>query len=348
MIKSGPKRRAIRSLNLPLIVGGLLVGLLAVVALFAPALAPHDPLENFFMMPDRDGELRMAPFEPGEVPGFPLGSDLDGRDILSRMIWAVRPTLVLAMFVACVRLGVGTFLGFLEGWYGGVLGDIIGSVTRIALGIPILIMAIVIIYLLGFRFEAWVFIIALTVTGWASTTVIMSERARLIRGEPFIEAARSVGAKEGRLLVNHLLPQVRTLVIVTWTFEMSAVLLQLAELGFLGFFMGGGAFRLIPDPKSGGFISELIAGMPEMGQMLSAGWDNFLTAPRIALLAGTAFFFAIFSFQMLGEGLKRYYADMNRSIPAPERTGPAAKLIKRLRRPATGSSARHAEQAGPT
>jgi ABC-type dipeptide/oligopeptide/nickel transport system permease subunit len=220
--------------------------------------------------------------------------------------------------------------------------------TRVALGIPILIIAIVIVYVLGFRFEAWVFIIALSVTGWASSTVVMSERARLIRGEPFIEAAKAVGARERRLLLKHLLPQVRTLVIVIWTFEMSAVLLQLAELGFLGFFMGGGAFRLIPDPQSGGFISELIAGMPEMGQMLSAGWDNFLTAPRIALLAGTAFFFAIFSFQMLGEGLKRYYADRNRTVPAPESTGPLAKLTNRLRRPATGSSTQQAEQVRPT
>ena len=88
MNKSGTGRRTVRRLNLPLIVGGLLVGLLVVVALFAPMLAAHDPLENFFMMADRDGELHMAPFEPGQIPGFPLGSDLDGRDILSRMIWA--------------------------------------------------------------------------------------------------------------------------------------------------------------------------------------------------------------------------------------------------------------------
>ena len=89
-----------------------MVGLLAAVALFAPVLAQHDPVENFFMLPDRNGELRMAPFEPGEVPGFPLGSDLDGRDILSRMMWAVRPTLVLATLVSTFRLVVGTLLYF--------------------------------------------------------------------------------------------------------------------------------------------------------------------------------------------------------------------------------------------
>jgi ABC-type dipeptide/oligopeptide/nickel transport system permease subunit len=312
MTGSKPFSRPPRRLNFPLIVGGLMVAFLVALALFAPWLAPHDPLHNYFMLEDRNGELRMAPFEPGQVPGFPLGTDLDGRDILSRLIWAVRPTLILATLISAIRLSVGVSLGFVEGWYGGILGGIIASVTRVALGIPILILAIVVIYILGFRFEAWVFIVALTITGWAGSTLVMAERARTLRGEPYMEAARSVGARERRLLWNHLLPQVRSLILITGAFEMSAVLLQLAELGFLGFFMGGAAIRLIPDSESGGFISELIAGFPELGQMLSAGWDNFLNVPRIAVLAGTAFFVAIFSFMMLGEGLKRYFADGHR------------------------------------
>ncbi|MFC2023246.1 ABC transporter permease [Chloroflexota bacterium] len=312
MTGSKPRSRPARRFNFPLILGSLLVAFLVVLALFAPWLAPHDPLHNYFMLEDRNGELQMAPFEPGEVPGFPLGTDLDGRDIVSRLIWAVRPTLILATIITFVRLAVGVALGFVEGWYGGVLGGVISSVTRVALGIPILILAIVVIYIFGFRFEAWVFIIALTVTGWAGATVVMSERARALRNEPYMEAARSIGARERRLFWNHLLPQVRSLILITVAFEMSAVLLQLAELGFLGFFLGGGAMRLIPDSKSGAFISELIAGFPELGQMLSAGWDNFLNVPRISLLAGTAFFVAIFSFMMLGEGLKRYFAEGHR------------------------------------
>lgn len=313
MRESNRHRRRLGQLNPPLVLGGMLVGLLVITALLGPVLAPHDPMENFFMLPDRNGELQMAPFEPGQVSGFPLGTDLDGRDIISRLLWAVRPTLVLATLVAAIRLLSGTMLGFVEGWYGGLLGDLIASITRVALGLPILIVGMIIIYILGFRFEAWVFIIALTLTGWASAAKIMSERARLIHGEDFIEAARAVGAREGRLLSRHVLPQVRTLLLITWAFEMSSVLLQLAELGFLGFFLGGGAFRLIPDPNSGGFFQELISGHPELGQMLAGGWDNFLNLPRIALLAGTAFFFAIFAFMMLGEGLKRYYVDKTRS-----------------------------------
>jgi peptide/nickel transport system permease protein len=301
-----------RRLNLPLVLGGVLVLFLLFIASFGPMLAPHDPMENYFLEPDRNGELKMAPFEPGEVPGFPLGTDLDGRDIVSRLLWAVRPTLILAVLVSIFRLGLGTVLGFIEGWRGGVLGAALSSLTRVALGIPIIVVGMIVIYILGFRFEAWVFIIALTLTGWAASAKVMSERARLLQGEPFIEAARAVGAREGRLLSRHALPQVRTLLLVVWTFEMGSILLQLAELGFLGFFMGGGALRLIPDPKSGGFFYELVSGYPELGQMLSAGWQNFLNVPRIALLAGTAFFFAIFSFMMLGEGLKRYFAEMYR------------------------------------
>jgi ABC-type dipeptide/oligopeptide/nickel transport system permease subunit len=308
---TGSKQQQRRSsrLNFPLALGILLVGLLGIVALLGPVLAAHDPMESYFLMEDRNGELQMPPFEPGQIAGFPLGSDLDGRDILSRLIHAVRPTLILAVFISTIRLVVGTVLGFLGGWRDGLVSDLAESATRVALAIPILIFAIVVIYILGFRFEAWVFIIALTLTGWANTSRIMSERARVIRGEDFVEAARAVGAREGRLLRRHLLPQVRTLVIVTWTLEMGVVLLQLAELGFLGFFMGGGAIRLIPDPNSGAFFQELISGQPELGQMLSAGWSNFLNAPRIALYAGTAFFFAIFAFLVLGEGLRRYYSE---------------------------------------
>jgi peptide/nickel transport system permease protein len=308
----GLRRPRFCHVNLPLVLGGTLVGLLIFIALFAPMLAPHDPQETFFMMQDRSGELKLAPFEPGQIPGFPLGSDVDGRDILSRLIWAVRPTLILATLVTTNRLAVGTVLGFVQGWYGGAVGDVIASVTRVALGIPILILAIIVIYILGFRFEAWIFIVALTLTGWANTTKIMSERSRVIRGEPFIEASRAIGARDRRLLWRHVLPQVQTLLLVTWAFEMSAVLLQLAELGFLGFFMGGGAIRLIPDPESGGFISELIAGKPELGQMLSAGWENFFNVPWMSVLAGTVFFLAVFSFMMLSEGLKEYFVEMKR------------------------------------
>jgi ABC-type dipeptide/oligopeptide/nickel transport system permease subunit len=108
---------------------------------------------------------------------------------------------------------------------------------------------------------------------------------------------------------KHILPQIRTLLPILLSFEMGAALLQLAELGFLGFFLGGGAIRLVPEGASAGFIAVQTAGEPELGQMLSAGWENFFLAPWMAVWAGTAFTLAIFSFMILGEGLKRFYAE---------------------------------------
>jgi peptide/nickel transport system permease protein len=304
----GPRKLRFRPRNLPLVLGTVLVSLLVIVALLCPILAPHDPVEIFYTAEDRDGVLRTPPFKPGELPQFPLGTDWDGRDLLSRLLWALRPTLVLATLIATTRLVVGSLLGFLEGWYGGMIGDVIASLTRVMLAIPTIIFAIIVIYILGFRLEAWVFVVALTLTGWASTTKVVSERVRLVRGEPFIEASKALGVRDGRIFWHHVLPQVTTLFSITWAFEMSAVLLVLAELGFLGFFMAGGAVRLIPDARSPAFISQLIAGMPELCQMLSTGWENFLMVPWLSLIAGTAFFLAIFSFLLLGEGLKRHFA----------------------------------------
>lgn len=304
-----------RSLNLPLLIGVLTVGTLACIALFGPLLAPHDPIQTHSILELPNGEFVVPPFSPGDVPGFPLGSDLDGRDVYSRLLWAVRPTLILALLTSLIRLVIGTLLGLFEGWYGGILGDAISGLTRVALGIPILVVAISVVYILGYRYEAWVFIIALSLTGWGATTKMISERTRQVRSQPFIEASRALGAGNLRLLWNHVLPQVRTLLSVLWAFEMASILLQLAELGFLGFFIGGGAIRLVPDPNSPTFISQIIAGMPELGQMLSSGWDNFLYSPWIALVAGTSFFFAIFSFMALGEGLKRFFAKTSGPLP---------------------------------
>jgi len=301
--------RFINRLNFPMVLGALLVGGLVFIAIAGRSIAPHDPMENFYIIEAENGEFITPPFAPGQVPGFPLGSDYDGRDVLSRLLVGVRPTLVLVALVVLARMVVGVVLGFAEGWYGGWLGDLIGHLNKIALSIPILIVALMVIYIFELRFEAWVFIIALTLTGWGQVSRIIAERVKLVRGETYIEAARALGAGNLRILWKHIVPQVRTLVLVTLSFEMGAVLLQMAELGFLGMFLGGGAIRLIPDPRSGGFFQERITGQPELGQMLAAGWENFIYTPAMPAVVGTVFFLAVFSFMMLGEGLKRYYAE---------------------------------------
>jgi ABC-type dipeptide/oligopeptide/nickel transport system permease subunit len=300
--------RFIHRLNFPLVLGGLLVGALIIIALVGRAVAPFDPMEVHYIIKDAAGEMHTPPFKPGELPQFPLGSDPEGRDVLSRLLVGVQPTFLLVAVIALTRLSVGTLLGVLEGWLGGLLGDAINTLTKIALGIPMLVIAIMVIYLFGPQFAAGVFIIALSVIGWAQTTRVISNRVKVIKHETYIEAARALGASDARILWKHVIPQVRTLLLITLAFEMSAVLLQMAELGFLGFFMGGGTIMWIPDGRTPGFIGVRIAGEPELGQMLAGGWRNFIYTPAQPVIVGTVFFLAVFSFMMLGEGLKRYYA----------------------------------------
>ncbi|GEM_PF-716804 len=296
-------------LNFPLVVGLMLVTALILIAAIGEYVAPFDPLEVHYIVQDTSGEFHTPPFKPGELEEFPLGSDIEGRDILSRLLVGVRPTLVLVILIAGTRLVVGTIMGLLDGWYGGLVGDVIGSATKIALGIPVLVIAIMVIYLFGPQFQAGVFIVALSVVGWGQTARVVANRVKQVRGETYIEAARALGASDARILWTHIVPQVRSLLLITLSFEMSTVLLQMAELGFLGFFMGGGAIMLIPDGKTPAFIPERIAGAPELGQMLAGGWQNFIYTPTLPVIVGTTFFLAVFSFMMLGEGLKSYYAE---------------------------------------
>lgn len=307
--------RSGRRYNFLLILGMVLVVGMAILALFGQWLSPHNPLERYYIWQDYKGEWHTPPFDPFEVAAFPLGTDHVGRDVLSRLIWALQPTLALATIVALTRLLAGTVLGFLEGWYSDKwTGDLITGVTQAAASIPLLIVALMVPGLIGYFNDEIThalpaFLIGLSLTGWAPTAQLMAERVRTVRQEQYIEAARALGAGDGRILVNHVLPQVRTLLPILLAFEMSAVLLQMAELGFLGFYYGGTETFMVPDGITPGFRVFPVAGQPELGQMLSAGWDNLFLIPWVGLWSGTMFFLAVLSFTLLGEGLKRYYAD---------------------------------------
>jgi ABC-type dipeptide/oligopeptide/nickel transport system permease subunit len=303
-------------MNVPLVVGLALVSVLVVLAWLGPGWAPHDPMKAYPILRDEAGEWHRHPLDPGELPQFPLGTDYDRRDILSRFLWAFRPTLLMAAFAAAIRLALGTTLGLLGGWLTGRLGSVANGVTSLASTVPLLVLAILLIYLTGRERSLWQFVFALSVTGWATTAYLIGTLTRALRGEPYIEAARSLGAGGPHILRHHVLPQVRGLLPVVLAFEIGAVLLVLGELGFLGLFVGGAATRAVADGASAGAFLKLVPGMPELSQMLSVGWDNFFQTPWLSLYAGLAFFFAVFSFMLLGEGLKRRYADARRASEA--------------------------------
>ncbi|NDJ53200.1 MAG: ABC transporter permease [Chloroflexi bacterium] len=294
--------------NLALIVGLILVGLTIAVSLIGPFLAPADPQETSFIYETPDGEFVLHPIEPNTYADHPLGTDVAGRDFLSRWLWAFYPTLGLAALITVVRAVLGAGMGYVRGWYpNGRLADTLDLVTQTATTIPLILVAIVSLQLTGWSgLGAWPFILALNITGWVNISDMVAQRLRILREQPYIQAARSLGAGEWHILIKHIIPNMRHLAPVLLTLEMGIVLIQLAELGFLRFVFGGNAIINIGGPSTEG-LDIAIQGQPELAQILSYGWDNFFIAPWISMWAAGGFFVLILGFMMLGEGLKRYY-----------------------------------------
>ena len=111
----GDPRHKLRSLNWTLIIGALLVGLMILLSIIGPSLAPQDPMKENYTL-EVDGSIRTPPYPAFEIPGYPLGTDRFGRDLLSRILWGVRPTMIMVTVVAAFRLVVGILLGLIIGW----------------------------------------------------------------------------------------------------------------------------------------------------------------------------------------------------------------------------------------
>ena len=145
------------------------------------------------------------------------------------------------------------------------------------------------------------FTLALTLTGWANTAVFIKNRTQTIMQAPFIEGARAIGVKPHRILRRHVLLQIWPALPSLIAFELGAVMLIIAELGFLGMFIGEAFFLFAPDPNSSGVITVgLTASVPELGQMLSDFWSKMIRTPWEIVIVGAAIFLQIFAFNMLG------------------------------------------------
>ncbi len=286
------------SINLPLWLGLFLVGLFVLAAFFGPSLAPHDPMEQNYAIP-LNGVFRGPPLPPFVHPDYPLGTDRRGRDLPSRMLWGIRPTLIMVGTAAAIRLLLGILLGLFIGWGGGSLARRMESVLSSALSIPQLIVALIGVTAVGIENGLLAFIVGLSLNGWAETARVVADQTRIIRKQVFIEAAQALGASNRRILFSHVLNQILPLSGMLAAFEISAVLLLTAEMGFLGFYIGGGIYVEITD-----FVTQNVTGLPELGQMLSTALLK-ITDPSVLLMTGSVLLLAILGFNLLGEGLRR-------------------------------------------
>jgi ABC-type dipeptide/oligopeptide/nickel transport system permease subunit len=284
------------------------------VAIFGPTLAPRDPLERT-LIAEIGERIRGTPFPPFQSWDFPLGSDRFGRDLFSRLIWAVRPTLILVAIVAALRLLIGVLLGVIAGWSARVGARLISTLINAALAIPVLLVAIAAITAIGDGVGLPAFVFGMVLTGWAETAQTIRAQTQLVATQPYIQASRALGANGPQIVLRHVTRQIGPLLTTLLAFELSATLMLTAALAFLGYFIGGGVWiitsgELIP-------VAERVSGLPELGQLVgTANVRLSIRPPWEMIFPASVMVLAILGFNLLGEGLRRR---QSRTLPAQPR-----------------------------
>lgn len=302
------KRSTLKGIfNPPMVLGlMILIGLLVMI-LFGPLIAKYDPfLTSQSTRPHFDTELNKMispPFEPSAE--YPLGTDAFGNDILSLIFYGARVTLVTCFYITIARVILGLILGGVSGWFeGGWFDKGIMSVGGVIASFPLLLSSMIMIYALDINKGLWVFVVTISVLGW-------TEIAQLVRGEfiriremLYIEAAEALGLTRAQVVIRHALPNVISYLFSILFLEMGAVLLLLAELGYLGVFIGGGSVY-IADPLSP--VVVRINEVPEWGALVAQGAPALRSYPFMVLGPAAAFFIAIIGLNALGEGIRRIF-----------------------------------------
>ena len=249
----------------------LVIVALAICAVFAPLLAPYDPLAQAL-------GSRLEPPSPEHW----LGTDQLGRDIASRLLYGARISLVIGGVVVTLAGVFGTFVGLIAGYAGGLVDEALMRVTEVFLAFPPLILAMAIAGALGPSLVNA--IIAIAAVTWAIYARVTRGQLLSLRRREFVEAARAIGASPTRILVRHLLPNALAPLLIQASFDMGSAIISAAGLSFIGF----GA-----QPPT-----------PEWGVMISEGRNFISTQPWLSLFPGLAILFAVGAFNLLGDGLR--------------------------------------------
>jgi peptide/nickel transport system permease protein len=252
--------------------GGIIILLTFLIALFAPVLAPADPLKQ-------DAAERLQPIG---APGHPLGTDTNGRDILSRLIYGSRLALQVALIPVFFSGILGLALGLLAGYYGGWLDTLIMRAADIMFAFPAVLLAIAIVAALGpSQLNA---IFALTIVFVPAFARLVRSQALSLREQDFVLAARATGSWNQRIIFRHILINTLPVCIVFATLQTGQMIIFASALSFLG---------LGVQPPT-----------PDWGAMANDGRNAMLAAPWITTIPGVAIFIVSMGFNLLGDGLR--------------------------------------------
>ena len=251
--------------------GAAVVLLLFLMAVLAPWLTPYDPYGI-------DLEAMT------EAPSWAhwLGTDQFGRDLLTRILYGTRISLVIGIVPTLMSMAIGTTLGLAGGFYGGKVDMVIMRLCDIVLAFPSLLLAMVVMYTLGATLVN--IFIALAAVGWAGTARVVRSQVLSLKEKEFVEAARAVGVKNSVIMARHILPNCLPALIVLFTLGIPGAILSEASLSFLGV----GA-----QPPT-----------PSWGLIVTSGKEFLFSAPWVAIAPGIFILVTVLAFNFMGDGFR--------------------------------------------
>jgi peptide/nickel transport system permease protein len=271
----------------PLVPAALLMLLLVIPAVFAPQVAPHDPLEGSLSQ-----RLTPPAWQEGGTTKYLLGTDKLGRDLLSRIIYGARVSLMVSLIAIFVGGIIGTVLGLMSGYFGGRTDAVIMRLVDISLALPTILLALVLVAAVGPSFGT--VITVLVVLLWA-------RYARLVRGETlgikeldFIARARVAGASHTRIMAKYIFPNVINSLVVLATLNVGYVILLESALSFLG--------AGLPRPT------------PAWGVMVADGRELIITAWWVSMFPGLAIMLTVLALNLLGDWLRDHLDPKLRNV----------------------------------
>ena len=270
------------------LISGTFITLIVLAAIFAPYVAPHD--ENDRQLPLR----QIGPFSSGiatdrsesppkeEKRFFLLGTDSLGRDILSRLIFGARVSLAVGILGVLVSGAIGLVLGLVAGFYRGLVDDVIMRAVDVFMSVPLLLLALLVIFILGASFLN--IIVVFAVARWMLYARVTRGVVLALRETAFVDAARAIGCNDKRIIIRHILPNLLTPIMTVAALDVPRIILTESTLSFLG-------FGIQPPDSS-------------WGTMLAGGRSYITTAWWLVVMPGLAIFMTALSFNLFGTWLR--------------------------------------------
>ncbi|NMA61965.1 MAG: ABC transporter permease [Firmicutes bacterium] len=268
-------RRARRSKST--IIGFIMVFVMILMAIFAPWIAPHDPA-----IQHEDGLQYGIPYRPFENPKFLLGTDHLGRDVLSRVVYGSRISLLIGFTSVAFATAIGLLLGIPSGYYGGALDMAVMRFTDIVMAFPSFLLTMATVSSL--KPSLWSLLFSIAIVRWAGTARLSRSLALTLKEQEYVTAAQAIGIKDRRILWKYILPNSFAPIMVNLTMGIAGAILVEASLSFLG---------LGVQPPT-----------PSWGMMVNEARGYMFLRPSLVFIPSFAIAFAVLGFSVLGDGLR--------------------------------------------